>query len=763
MTRYLLNPSTVALAAATLLSGAAFAAPGADSAYRTDAQNTHVEDATSRGVNQVNMITCFMSAMRPDALVNQGNYIALVDEKKCDPEQRSSSGNSGSTSAGANAPSYMKAILDSTRTSNSEPMRVKAWVEEAKEDFDATIFINISATEAPSAGNPYGVFRMDYCGKGATGPCMMRGLLQGNASGISYFENEAGGGGGGGGTKALTLTTSGADSGSGMLQMTEMGQTVAYSFAYNASYFLRHVDGSPDQCFSRDANDADTGMSVWRYGLYDAASGGRVSLSSGFPIEYAAQDGKTYNGHMGYWGLWLPPEASAQIASGATVQRVEYVPNGAPVKTPYTLVKADGRLMKYTKQTRKLAAADKIRFQTWVWNLTGFFDGAVANRQYEMYWDDANGVFKVTGVVECGSNGCETQTFDVEKTATVAYFKAMGGMRGWSQALGGEMFIPLAGTGDTIVSANIDVIYRVQDLVYPADMPANLYCMRDCPTAATMAAFFAQGSSSLSPFVPSTFNNWQPNGADGVVVYTADVSNAMLRDTANAAVTFTNRDALQGRPQFQNGVRTGKLFTALDSVQCIGDAAHYCDNRVDELDTYYQWETGPNQWNQFAAVKDSAGAVVAFDAPLQVTYNVPGTGAQYGQYAGKSIVLQYGGFGELWGIPGQCVSRLTNEKVSCETQDSRYVPAFVIPFDEVVGRVSNGSSQMLAKWLDREIRFAKKDPGVCATAGVTLPTGLTLPTADGLRDPSDSASGIYIGDKPVVTDAPRVIHGDVKY
>ena len=36
------------------------------------------------------------------------------------------------------------------------------------------------------------------------------------------------------------------------------------------------------------------------------------------------------------------------------------------------------------------------------------------------------------------------------------------------------------------------------------------------------------------------------------------------------------------------------------------------------------------------------------------------------------------GFGELWGIPGECVSRITNEHVSCETQDSRYVPAFVV-------------------------------------------------------------------------------------
>jgi len=26
------------------------------------------------------------------------------------------------------------------------------------------------------------------------------------------------------------------------------------------------------------------------------------------------------------------------------------------------------------------------------------------------------------------------------------------------------------------------------------------------------------------------------------------------------------------------------------------------ERRINDLDVYYQWETGPNQWNQFAAV-----------------------------------------------------------------------------------------------------------------------------------------------------------------
>ena len=750
-----------------LLAGTAFApfalaAPSASSPYRTDAQSTHVEDATSQGIAQVNMITCFVTGMRPDALVNKGAYIALVDKKKCDPNSRSDSSNSSADNAGASAPSYLSAVVDSTRTSNTDPMRVKTWVDMSEKDFPVTIFLNTSATEAPSAANPYGVFRIDYCGRGSTGPCMMNGFLDGSSGGISYYETESGGGGGGGtNTTALRMTTVGTDGGSGALQMSQMGQSVAYSFAYNANFF-RRSDGSSDECFSRLADDPDTGMSVWRYGLYDAGSGDRVNLQSGFSIDFTAPDGTVYHGQIGYYGLWLPNEASALATNGATVQRVQYVQDQPPVKTPYTLVKADGRLTKYTKKTRTLASSDKIKFNAFVFDATNFFAGAVGNKQYEMYWDDSVKAFKVTGTMECGDRGCSTRDLDSEKTVPASFFVPQGGVRGYAQSLGGEMFIPLVGVGDTVDSAAVNVIYRVQDLVYPSQMPATLFCLRDCPTAATMASYFAQSSQDMSPFVASSVNNWQPTAAGGVVSYTADVSNAVLRDAANAAVSFTDAAALQMRPQYQWGVRTGRLFASLTDAQCSNDATHYCDQQVDQLDVYYQWETGPNQWNQFAAVKDSTGAVVNFDAPLQVSYGVP-SDARYGQYAGKSIVLQYGGFGDLWGIPGHCVSRLTNERVSCETNESRYVPAFVIPFDDVLGRLTSGSTAYLAKWLDREIRFARKDAAVCSAAGVTLPTATSLPDPSGLKNPSDPASPIYIGAKPVVTDAPRVIDGDVKF
>jgi len=96
-------------------------------------------------------------------------------------------------------------------------------------------------------------------------------------------------------------------------------------------------------------------------------------------------------------------------------------------------------------------------------------------------------------------------------------------------------------------------------------------------------------------------------------------------------------------------------------------------------------------------------------------------------------------------------------------ENSRYVPAFVIPQDTTTGCVTTSTGSYLVKWLDREIRFARKDPSVCTAAGLTLPSGMTLPTSADLKNPSDPNSDAYIGVKPSVTDAPRVIHGDVMF
>ncbi|MET0661238.1 MAG: hypothetical protein ABW110_24125 [Steroidobacteraceae bacterium] len=746
----IVNRYSLSVLASLVHATLAAAAPSSSSSYVTDPQNSYVEDETSRGIGQVNMITCIMSALRADALVNEGPYNALVDETKCDPSARSE---------GSQGSSFLNATVNSTRASNDDPMIAKVWIDEEEEGQHTQILVHVAAEEAPSNANPYGIFRVDYCGSPDGASCMMGGFLEGSDNGIRYYEDE----GDEGSTKALRLNATGTTAGSGRLQIDSDHEQAEYDFAYNATLFRRRADNNNDQCFSRDASDPDTGFSVWRYGLYDATTGERITRSSGFPIEYTT-GGQTYHGYLGYFGLSLPFEAMSAMDSGSTVQKVDYSQGSAPTKTDYTVVKAPGKLTKYTRQERTLQSIDKVKFTTFIGNNAGsFFAGATPNTQYELYWDDANSEFKVSGQMNCSENGCFNSGFPNGETKSVAvsFWQNMGGVQGWSQSLGGELFINLQGAS-SVVSAATEVVYRKQDLVYPSDLPATLFCVRDCPTAASMTAFF-ESHSGNSPFFGITANNWNQTQFADVVQYHTDSATALLLDAADEPVTFTNKDALEGQPQYQHGIRSGRLFTTLAAAECASGPTAYCDYKVNELDVYYQWETGPQPFNQFAAVKDSSGEFLAFDAPLNVNFQVPNAPAVYGEFAGQTLVLQYGGFGDLWGIPGKCVSRSTNEEVDCSEQNARYVAAFMIPFDSVVGRVSGESGEYLVKWLEREIRFASKDVSVCTGAGLELSTGLTLPTAADMKDPSDPSSDIYIGDKPSVTDAPRVIHGDVKF
>ncbi len=162
-------------------------------------------------------------------------------------------------------------------------------------------------------------------------------------------------------------------------------------------------------------------------------------------------------------------------------------------------------------------------------------------------------------------------------------------------------------------------------------------------------------------------------------------------------------------------------------------------------------------------------APVVFDPPLPVSFVVP-TGAKYGLYQGATISLQYGGFGDLWGIPSVCIDVTTNlpcvfsALVGTPTPqlNQRWTPDFSIPYDPVIGVVTSGTTTYLVKPLDKEVRLAHVLPTVCSGAGLLAPAigSVTLPTAANWIDPTPSA-----GTKPVFTTvpAPQVIHGVKQY
>lgn len=739
-------------------------------AVNTDKQNSFVHDQTSQVIDQVNMIACLISGMDPAEMVNKGPYVALVNKKTCDSSSRSDASGSTSDSSGSSQASYMRAIIDSTRADNNSPMRVKAWVENEEGGQSMTIFINILATSSPSSSNPYGVFRMDYASPNSqSGSPLMQGFIDAATTGLTFVDqsNRGGGGGGGGGSSGpeltqLVLNTSGTTTGSGAASFPdESGISVTpltFAFGYDSTHFRRQKNSANDRCFSRLLTDA--GESIWRYGLYDTATGDRIDLKSGFPVSVTISD-KTYQGFMGYYGLSFPSSVASQLTDNMTITQFDGQTN-----TNYKLKISHGRLTKFTKKSRTLASIDHIPFQFFAQNAITGMPSEATGKMLQAYWNQSNSSFIVTGSSQCSQNGCFLKDFETPITITGSSLagQVQGGMHGFSQPLGGDLFIPAT----TMQDSAQNVIYREAKLLYPNDVVEVLgktfHCISNCMTTASLANFAAHPSSSR-PFASN--ENFGPTPSSSIVNYQMNDAGEMVASTDSAAAVWTaDQSALNGTP-YMGGIRSGRLVTDADlsSLQCEGSGSgtFYCDWKAEQVDNYYVWETGPSTWNQFAGLQDTQGAFVSFDAPKVVNYTVPSDSTVYGQYAGHSIALQYGGFGQLWGIPGSCVDG-DNNAVSCDTQNARYVPAFSIP--DTVGQnlvtdSEDSTKQYLVKWLDREVRFKKVDPANCSS--LTLGDISQLPSATGLKDPSNSASDIYIGAKPDLTDAPRVIHGVVQY
>lgn len=606
---------------------------------------------------------------------------------------------------------------------------------------------------------------MDYCGnQGVDTTCASdQGFINATASGLTFYSASTQSTNSD--TTQLLLNASSSTVGSGAISQAYSWNgtsgTTSFKFSYNANYFVRN-DTTGDICFDR--NPANAAESVWRYGLYDSTTGAQITRNSGFPVEYTAS-GVTYNGYIGYYGLWMP----VTVPSGSTVNQVTYSNSGA-TKTPYTLLSTGGKLTKYTTATKTLADLNKVTFWYFAQNTIPVTGGSITSMasgsQYELYWDNANSRFAVSG--QQGATG------NMQPLATPGYVANADmvtanpwGLFGWSQMMGGMFgikgsdFALLNGGTPSAISVKV----QTQDVVYPnqfTNITGGLTCINDCPTVASI------GSGSYIN------QGWNAVTSASFVPYTLNATTGNLVDATNADVIST---ATTGT--FANGVRSGRLVTPADASAMIAakTAANMCGGSpcttfnqgdIDFLpvgSSYYVWETGGNPWNQIAILMNGS-TPVTFDPPIQVSFAVPNT-AKYGSYAGATISLQYGGFGDLWGIPNECIDITTNAACvfsggsATLSNNMRWTPDFSIPFDTTTGVVTAnaGATTYLVKPLDMEVRLAKVDcttvAGGLSTSGVSN-TG--LPTSANWTNPYAT-----VGAKPTVTAAPQVIHGVKQY
>jgi len=747
-----------------------FAAPAwaqipATAPYNTDPQNEYVQDQTSDGIANLNMVLCIVHGMSPADMVNAGPYVALIDKNKCDTKSRSSASNSTSGSSGATAtPNYINAVVNVTQATNTDPMYAKVWMSLTEQGQVTTVYAYLSATQAPSSTMPYGAFHLDYLGKVA-GATQFNGFIDAASGALTFYESDTNQGQSGSVT-ALALTgSSSTSSGSGSMALPGGG---TFDFAFDASSFVRK-DAGGTQCFDRSKANAE--RSVWTYGTYNRNDGTRVDVANpGFPIT-ATYGGASYYGFSSYWGINFQGLDLNTIADAQPIPSLTVTDQRPGNTTTYNVSKIGGKLTKFTKNASTLLALDGIPF-----SFGGNLSSTPANgallvagtlpvsgwQNWVAQWNHTSQSFTVTGYQVCNNGPCVTTSIN---TLVTIDSNALSNtpINGWSDSDGGNISIPSTG----IAHADADpVYYYTQSTVTPGSSgePTALYCLSQCPTAAALSAFATGGNSSASPFGAGTGQQWlSAPSAASTVTYAFGASG--LTESSTAMVLEQASQYPSGSMYAQNGIMTGRLFdTALASSNCPSfvPAGSVCEPA--NPTAYYSWQTGPNQWSQSLwLTKTADSSVVAFDPPLNLAYVVP-TGAAYGTWAGKPILLQFNGFGNLFGIPGYCVSPTDNSPVDCSTSNSRFVPVFSIPDGDVTMSVPGATSTpLIVKALDAELRLKKLllTDAACTVAGVTL-TSQSVPTG-GTHDPSSPSDAHYLGTEPTpASTQPKVIDGVVQ-
>jgi hypothetical protein len=263
---------------------------------------------------------------------------------------------------------------------------------------------------------------------------------------------------------------------------------------------------------------------------------------------------------------------------------------------------------------------------------------------------------------------------------------------------------------------------------------ATLYCVDRCPVGTLGLPQLSNWNTPYSDPIQSL---------DDVRVFTfsttGDNALTLVRQSNSEPIRYADgltTDSLQGSP-YSWGFRSGTLVTA-DVLATLSTPWDIYNPQ--KVTVYYEWETGLNSFNQMVTVKDSNGVIQNFDKPIQFTYThsaAKDRSGNAGTFDGKVILLNYGGNGQLGGIP------------AVQENNGHFRALFTIADGTLMG--PDNKYVIKAQEIEGTMRPTN---GQCSALTLTEPPE-PVPTST-----TDSASDI--GDMPIVTSAPAVIGGVVQ-
>lgn len=751
-----------AVATASLCTLSAAQTPPGSSAYFTDKAFTFNEDKTSEAFKLINVVACYIRMMAPEKAVNlvgDQQYVAMVNPDICDSEE-----GGASIDASGNASNNV-VFEDSVVEVNVLPdgtLRAKIWLNSIFDDANVgatRIYIDARIVGGPAKKPPFGEWEVNWCtlipgeDTGNSEPdCYERGHARVDASGgrafFQYQEDE--------GIETVTKTMSvlgeiANDQASGGGKFSTMAQSSlqnsprntnfegTYAFSSSRLYGNFVEDGSSAETCRIPSSEAPGAYtSAWETWLYNPSTGARVTRDSGFSI----RDQNGVWGWAGYWGVHIN-DRNNELQSGEQLKR--YDSNGRLIGT-YEVSAAKGKLKKVTTSNRTLSEVEGIPFK---WgtnrkNLTGI-------DAHDNQWVNANTMwngtqFVVTGYDRCTNNGCSFESLQPEKTFSILDIAGEGAgqlnqssMWGWREGTGESFEILLAEWSQTnntwsrtvySTASTVNVYSRSETTVVPGDttagVPDTLHCVGSCVD-------FVGGSlvktDDLNVVTPRQFS-W--NSTTGML------------NLGSSPIDFSGPG---------DSFHSGALVATADlpKIACqVGGQNGYCQSQVNRSGiTYYQWESGPNQWNQFSGIKDvSTGAAVTFQAPLIVMHTVVDQRAS-ASYRGKQVSLQYPGNGQLW-VPSFCFDPVTLQRLNnCNGNNIKWAQEFMIPSDVTTGFVTDdANNRYLVRHLRKGLYFPNAnnlnecDPLKAVAIGYS---SQNLPSISDWKNPANPSSTNYIG------------------
>jgi hypothetical protein len=584
--------------------GMAFNDPGTD--YTDQEKEVWVDDTDA--LDMVNSILGVCKETAYQDFVNKGPYKALAK-----PVSESEQSQGGSSTSSSTTESLMEVTLDVTRASNSDPMIIKIWVEESDGPGDMPMLIRgyFEVSEGVSAQYPYGQMEAHFKGNvlnpdGSEGDQVftMAMSVGAEAGDVVIQFVEAGADGGGNcewDNKVRVVANATVTQGNAYVYEYENSvwdgeeEDTAY-YAFNEDYLKEKFVGEPEEVL--DKNDFE--YIVYRYKLFREDDGSAVTRNSGFPIQLAGGE----NAYIGYYGLWAP--YGVETSNGDTVTRPD-------AGEEYTLMKKGGKLKKHTKSQITVANLDGVEMSYW--------DDLEAT-DYVITWDAD--LLPVPKFKKIGER--DQQTGQITYYGEPVLIDSLAEWDGaWCEAL--NAYLPLGRLYAEGAPGNDDTLsYHAEEVVNPGTLAGDLTLYfwgfaLDAPIDQTDidGAPVAEAAYWANPPVEKT--------------YTFDATDLVLKDGDEDPVII-------GAGLDLSGTIYTWGYSMMPLVTTQG-----CPDPWNE-DTYYSWETGQNEWNQYATVKDSFGDYEMFDAPLRLAYEHATAYDINGDptHDGKTFNLEYDGF-----------------------------------------------------------------------------------------------------------------------